>query len=79
MIDALPSEASLRYVIEVIRVFSRFLDDESASGQVKNADRKRMALAHMEELRQQYPIPKDYDYEQARRDATEERYLGGTE
>ena len=74
MIDALPSDASLRYVIEMMRNFSRFSDDNAVAQQNQEKRRKLDALNHMEELRRQYPIPRDYDFDQARREAMEEKY-----
>lgn len=35
---------------------------------------KRQAFLHMEEMKKNYPFPKDYDYEQVRREAMEEKY-----
>lgn len=35
---------------------------------------KRQAFLHMEELKKKYLFPKDYDYEQVRREAMGEKY-----
>ena len=74
MIDTLPTEESLRYMVEVMRECTRFLGIEASSLRTADADEKLRALEHMEELREKYPIPADYDYEGARRQAVEAKY-----
>ena len=74
MIDALPTDESLRYVIGVIREFSQFLDTNPPVCQPTDTSEKRRAFLRMEELRRTHPIPDDYDLEQARREAVEAKY-----
>ena len=73
MIDALPTEESLRYVVGIIRAYSRSLDSGVASPP-SDAEGKALAFRHMEEMWKNHPFPADYDYEQARRMAVEEKY-----
>ena len=73
MIDALPTEESLRYVVGAIRAYSRPLDS-GAGFPPAEAERKTLAFQRMEEMRKNHPFPADYDYEQARRMAVGEKY-----
>lgn len=75
MIDSLPNDDSVRFFIEMIRQFNAVT---KKAGQIpapqSSPSEKRQAFLNMEKLKKQYPFPKDYDYEQVRREAMEEKY-----
>ena len=75
MIDSLPDDDSVRFFIDMIRRFNVVTKKtEEISGKQSSFSEKRQAFLHMEELKKKYPFPKDYDYEQIRREAMEEKY-----
>lgn len=75
MIDSLPNDDSIRFFIEMIRQFNVVT---RKTGQISvlqtSPAEKRQAFLRMEELKKQYPFPKDYDYEQVRKETMEEKY-----
>lgn len=75
MIDSLPDDDSIRFFIDMIRRFNvvtkRTVPISEPQSQLSE---KRQAFLHMEEMKEKYPFPKDYDYEQVRREAMEEKY-----
>ncbi len=75
MIDSLPNDDSVRFFIDMIRQFNAVTKKtgQTSARQVSLSE-KRQAFLHMEELKKKYPFPKDYDYEQARRETMEEKY-----
>ena len=75
MIDSLPDDNSIRFVIDVIRQFNVVTKKKEQKYDPQNLlSEKRQAFLDMEELKKQYPFPKDYDYEQVRRETMEEKY-----
>ncbi|MCM1127953.1 MAG: hypothetical protein NC429_15980 [Lachnospiraceae bacterium] len=75
MIDSLPDDDSIKFFIDMIRRFNVVTGrTEKITGSQNSFSEKRQAFLHMEELRKKYPFPKDYDYEQVRREAVEEKY-----
>ncbi len=75
MIDSLPDDDSIRFFIDMIRQFNAVTKKtEQTFGTEKSLSKKRQAFLHMEEMKQKYPFPKDYDYEQVRRENMEEKY-----
>lgn len=75
MIDSLPDDDSVKFFIDMIRRFNVVTRrTEEIPESKKSFSEKRQAFLHMEELKRMYPFPKDYDYEQARREAMEEKY-----
>ncbi len=75
MIDSLPDDDSVKFFIDMIRRFNAVSRrTEEISGAQNSFSEKRQAFLHMEELKKKYPFPKDYDYEQVRREAMEEKY-----
>lgn len=70
MIDSLPDDDSVKFFIDMIRRFNAVArKTEKMSGTQNSFSEKRQAFLHMEELKNRYPFPKDYDYEQVRREA----------
>ena len=67
MIDAIPNDDDIRFLIEIMGRL-RFVKDPSPT------DIKKNALLAMEELRAQYPIPSDLDYDTERGIALKEKY-----
>lgn len=75
MIDSLPDDESLSFFIEMIRRFNLVVKKEGhLSEQQSGISEKRQAFLHMEELKKKYPFPKDYDYEEVRKENMERRY-----
>lgn len=75
MIDSLPDDDSVKFFIDMIRRFNVVTGrTENISRTQNSLPEKRQAFLHMEELKKKYPFPKDYDYEQVRREAMEEKY-----
>ncbi len=75
MIDSLPDDDSIRFFIDMIRQFNVVTKKtEQIFETEKSLSEKRQAFLHMEEMKQKYPFPKDYDYEQVRRENMEEKY-----
>lgn len=75
MIDSLQDEDSLRFFIDMIKRFNVVTKRTGEISGVQSAlSEKRQAFLHMEELKKKYPFPKDYDYEQVRRESMEEKY-----
>lgn len=75
MIDSLPDDDSIRFFIDMIRRFNVVTKKtQEISGGQNSLFEKRQAFLHMEELKKKYPFPKDYDYEQVRRENMEEKY-----
>lgn len=75
MIDSLPDDDSIRFFIDMIRRFNVVTKKtQEISGDQNSLFEKRQAFLHMEELKMKYPFPKDYDYEQVRRENMEEKY-----
>lgn len=75
MIDSLPDDDSVKFFIDMIRRFNVVArKTEEISGNQNLLSEKRQAFLHMEELKKKYPFPKDYDYEQIRREAMDEKY-----
>ncbi|MDE6750876.1 MAG: hypothetical protein K2K21_17695 [Lachnospiraceae bacterium] len=75
MIDSLPDDDSIRFFIDMIRRFNVVTKKtQEISGDQNSLFEKRQAFLHMEELKKKYPFPKDYDYEQVRRENMEEKY-----
>lgn len=75
MIDSLPDDDSVRFFIDMIRRFNVVTKKTGEMSEGQNLlSEKRQAFLHMEELKKKYPFPKDYDYEQARREIMEEKY-----
>ncbi len=74
MIDSLPDDDSVKFFIDMIRRFNVVTRRTEKISETQNSfSEKRQAFLHMEELKKKYPFPKDYDYEQVRREAMEER------
>lgn len=75
MIDSLPNDDSIRFFIDMIRQFNIIMMKTGQMPESQNSPSdKRQAFLHMEELKKKYPFPKDYDYEQVRRETMEEKY-----
>ena len=75
MIDSLPNDDSIRFFIDMIRQFNVVTKKTEQTFETeKSLSKKRQAFLHMEEMKQKYPFPKDYDYEQVRRENMEEKY-----
>ncbi len=75
MIDSLPDDESIRFFIDMIRRFNVVTKQMEQKEDIQSpSTEKRQAFLHMEELKKKYPFPKDYDYEQVRREAMEEKY-----
>lgn len=75
MIDSLPDDDSVKFFIDMIRRFNIVTRRTEELSEAQNSSsEKRQAFLHMEELKRKYPFPKDYDYEQVRREAMEEKY-----
>lgn len=75
MIDSLPDDDSIKFFIDIIRQFNVVIKRTEEISKTQNSfSEKRQAFLHMEELKSKYPFPKDYDYEQVRREAMEEKY-----
>ncbi len=71
VIDSLPDDDSVKFFIDMIR---RFNVVAGKTEKISENKEKRQAFLHMEELKKKYPFPKDYDCEQIRREAMEEKY-----
>ena len=66
---------SVKFFIDMIRRFNVVAGKTEKISENKNLIlEKRQAFLHMEELKKKYPFPKDYDCEQIRREAMEEKY-----
>lgn len=50
------------------------MENRKISETQSSLSEKRQVFLHMEELKKKYPFPKDYDYEQIRKEAMEEKY-----
>ncbi|MDE7206370.1 MAG: hypothetical protein K2N90_04310 [Lachnospiraceae bacterium] len=75
MIDSLPDDDRIRFFIDMIRQFNVVTKKTEQTFETeKSLSKKRQAFLHMEEMKQKYPFPKDYDYEQVRRENMEEKY-----
>ena len=75
MIDALPDDESIRFFIDIIRRFNVATKKMEQISETENSlSEKRQAFLHMEEMKEKYPFPKDYDYEQVRRESVEKKY-----
>lgn len=75
MIDSLPDDDSVKFFIDMIRQFLVVTRRTEEISETQNSFlEKRQAFLHMEELKRKYPFPKDYDYEQVRKEAMEEKY-----
>lgn len=75
VIDSLPDDDSVRFFIDMIKRFNVVVGKtENISETQKSLSEKRQAFFHMEELKKEYPFPTNYDYEQIRREAMEEKY-----
>ena len=75
MIDSLPDDDSIRFFIDMIRQFNVVIKKKEQMPETQNSlSEKRQAFLHMEELKKKYPFPKDYDYEQVRRETMTEKY-----
>ena len=75
MIDALPDDDSVKFFIDMIRRFNVVARKTEEISENQNLlSEKRQAFLHMEELKRQYSFPKDYDYEQVRREAMGQKY-----
>lgn len=75
MIDSLPDDESLKFFIDMIRRFNLVAKKAGPlTEQQSPVSEKRQAFLHMEELKKKYPFPKDYDYEEVRRENMEQRY-----
>ncbi len=75
MIDALPDDDSIRFFIDMIRRFNVVSKKPVQVIETQNPlSEKRQAFLHMEEMKKMHPFPKDYDYEQVRRESMEEKY-----
>lgn len=75
MIDALPDDDSIRFFIDIIRRFNIVAKKTERIPETQNQlSEKMQAFLHMEEMKKKYPFPKDYDYEQARRESMEKKY-----
>ena len=75
MIDSLPDDDSVKFFIDLIRQFNVITRRTEEIPKAQNSfSEKRQAFLHMEELKRKYPFPKDYDYEQVRKEAMKEKY-----
>ncbi len=75
MIDSLPDDDSVKFFIDMIKRFNVITRRTAEiSGAQNSLSEKRQAFLHMEELKKKYSFPKDYDYEQVRRETMEEKY-----
>lgn len=75
MIESLPDDDSVRFFIEMIKRFNIVTKKTEQIPKTQNlVSEKREAFLQMEELKKKYPFPKDYDYEQVRRETMEEEY-----
>lgn len=75
MIDSLPDDDSVKFFIDMIRRFNVVAGKREKIFEIQNSiSEKRQVFLHMEELKKKYPFPKDYDYEQIRKEAMEEKY-----
>lgn len=75
MIDSLPDDDSIRFVINMIKEFNIVAKKTGQSALSSPVlSEKRQAFLHMEEMKKKYPFPEDYDYEEVRREAMKEKY-----
>lgn len=75
MIDSLPDDDSVKFFIDMIRRFNVVTRKTEKKSEIQSSlSEKRQAFLHMEELKKKYTFPKDYDYEQIRKEAMEEKY-----
>lgn len=75
MIDSLPDDDSVKFFIDMIRRFNVVARKTEERSENQNlVSEKRQVFLHMEELKKQYSFPKDYDYQQIRREAMGEKY-----
>jgi len=75
MIDSLPDDESVKFFIDMIKRFNVVTRKKEEISMAQNSfSEKRQAFLHMEELKRKYPFPKDYNYEQVRRETMEEKY-----
>lgn len=75
MINLLPNDDSVRFFIEMIRQFNVVMSKTGQTATLQtSSSEKRQAFLRMEELKKQYPFPKDYDYEQVRKETMLEKY-----
>lgn len=73
MIDSLPDDDSIRFVIDIIKQFNVVTKKQGQKSEPQNlSSEKRQAFLNMEELKKQYPFSNDY--EQVRRETMEEKY-----
>ena len=72
MIDSLPNDDSIRFFIEMIIQFNIVtIKTKKTTAMQTSTSEKRQAFLRMEELKKQYPFPKDYDYELVRDELVE--------
>ena len=75
VIDSLPDDDRVKFFIDMIRRFNAVAGKtEEISDNQNFILEKRQAFLHMEELKKKYPFTKEYDCEQIRREAMEEKY-----
>ena len=75
VIDSLPDDDSVKFFIDMIKRYNVVVERREKMFETQNSlSEKRQAFLHMEELKKKYPFPKDYDCEQIRREAMEEKY-----
>lgn len=75
VIDSLPDDDSVKFFIDMIRRFNAVVGKTEEISENQNLIlEKRQAFLYMEELKKKYPFPEDYDCEQIRREAMEEKY-----
>lgn len=73
MIDELQDEESVRFFVTMLRQY-KDLNRRRAAGPVSETGAKKQAYKHMEEMKKATGYPKNYDYEQVRREAMTEKY-----
>ena len=75
MIDSLPDDDSVKFFIDMIKRFNIVVGKTERIFETQDSfSEKRQAFLHMEELKKKYPFPPNYDYEQIRKEAMEEKY-----
>ena len=75
MIDTLPDDDSIQFFIDMIKQFNSVLKKAEKKETSRTAlSEKKQAFLRMEERKKAHPFPKDYDFEQARKEAVTEKY-----
>lgn len=72
MIDELQDEESVRFFVTMLRQYKN-LNSRRTSSSSTEMRSKKQAFKHMEEMKKAAGYPKNYDFEQVRREAMAEK------